>query len=111
MMDLKVRFIFLGLFFSVFVQWVKFHQYAKRNGNEVISFIEEALFATIVERPDSRLTEGRIGVSFTSESEPKVSKAKIYTLVESNAYFEMYQHVLEVLKVKFQKIWFSLSIW
>uniref|UniRef100_A0A915BXJ0 NFX1-type zinc finger-containing protein 1 n=1 Tax=Parascaris univalens TaxID=6257 RepID=A0A915BXJ0_PARUN len=61
-------------------------------------FKEEALFATIVESSDSRLTDGRIGVSFTSESEPEVSKAKIYTLIESNAYFEMYQHVLEVLK-------------
>ncbi|VDM37256.1 unnamed protein product [Toxocara canis] len=62
------------------------------------NFKEEALFATIVERPDDQLLEGRIGLSFTAESESHVSKAKIYTIVESNAYFEMYQHVFEVIK-------------
>ncbi|VDK44724.1 unnamed protein product [Anisakis simplex] len=66
---------------------------------EIPYVTEEALFATVVERPDEHSVIDRIGLSFCEESEVQVSRSKIYTLVESSAYFEMYEHVLKVLKV------------
>lgn len=60
------------------------------------SFKEEALIATIVQRSDEQFAQGRIGLAFSRDSE--VSRAKVYTMVESSSYYEMYQHVLQAMK-------------
>lgn len=53
----------------------------------------EVLLATIAERD----SDEKVGLCFFDDH--AVSRAKVYTMVESNSYYEMYQHVLEALKV------------
>ncbi|KAM3727620.1 NFX1-type zinc finger-containing protein [Dirofilaria immitis] len=60
-------------------------------------FQNEALLATIAERDPDDFLKGRLGLCFFNDH--SVSRAKIYTLVESNSYYEMYQHVLECIKL------------
>nr|CDP92735.1 Bm7616, isoform b [Brugia malayi] len=59
-------------------------------------FQEEALLATIAEKDSDDFSEGKLGLHFFDDH--LVSRTKIYTLVESSSYYEMYQHVLECIK-------------
>ncbi|CAG9531456.1 unnamed protein product [Cercopithifilaria johnstoni] len=59
-------------------------------------FQDEALLATIAERDSDDFSNGKLGLCFLDDH--SVSRAKIYTLIESSSYYEMYQHVLECIK-------------
>lgn len=67
-------------------------------------YSDEALLAVIAEKDSDDFSKGRLGLRFFDDH--SVSRAKIYTLVEPSSYYEMYQHVLECIKVQlysFQK--------
>uniref|UniRef100_A0A158Q7X7 AAA_11 domain-containing protein n=1 Tax=Elaeophora elaphi TaxID=1147741 RepID=A0A158Q7X7_9BILA len=59
-------------------------------------FKDEALLATIAEKGSDDFSKGKLGLCFFDDR--SVSRAKIYTLIESVSYYEMYQHVLECIK-------------
>uniref|UniRef100_A0A8R1TQL9 NF-X1-type domain-containing protein n=1 Tax=Onchocerca volvulus TaxID=6282 RepID=A0A8R1TQL9_ONCVO len=59
-------------------------------------FQNEALFATVAEKDSDDFLKGKLGLCFFDNH--SVSRAKVYILVESNSYYEMYQHVLECIK-------------
>ncbi|KAL3990928.1 AAA domain family protein [Acanthocheilonema viteae] len=59
-------------------------------------FQNEALLATIVEKDSDDFSKGKLGLCFFDDH--SVSRGKIYTLIESSSYYEMYQHVLERIK-------------
>uniref|UniRef100_A0AAF5PM72 Uncharacterized protein n=1 Tax=Wuchereria bancrofti TaxID=6293 RepID=A0AAF5PM72_WUCBA len=59
-------------------------------------FQKEALLATIAEKDSDDFSKGKLGLHFFDDH--SVSRTKIYTLVESSSYYEMYQHVLECIK-------------
>ncbi|VDO24554.1 unnamed protein product [Onchocerca flexuosa] len=59
-------------------------------------FQNEALFATVAEKDSDDFSKGKLGLCFFDDH--SISRAKVYTLVESNSYYEMYQHVLECIK-------------
>ncbi|XP_069075559.1 NFX1-type zinc finger-containing protein 1-like isoform X2 [Pleurodeles waltl] len=59
------------------------------------------LFATVADRNEKKLAEGIITLKFTEESRLSLAEMKpdvSFLMVETNAYFEAYRHVLEGLK-------------
>uniref|UniRef100_A0A1I7VQA9 AAA_11 domain-containing protein n=1 Tax=Loa loa TaxID=7209 RepID=A0A1I7VQA9_LOALO len=59
-------------------------------------FQDEALLATVAENDPTEFLKGKLGLRFFDDR--SVSRAKIYTLVESISYYEMYHYVLECIK-------------
>ncbi|VDK68727.1 unnamed protein product [Litomosoides sigmodontis] len=60
-------------------------------------FQNEAFLATIVEKESDDSSRGKLGLHFFDDH--SLSRAKIYTLIESSSYYEMYQHVLQCIKL------------
>ena len=60
---------------------------------------ETVIFATVVKRDAKLLQEGLITIKFEDETNGfQIDPSVVYTMVESNAYFEAYRHVLTGLQ-------------
>ena len=61
------------------------------------NFKEDFVFATVTDRHDKKLGEGKFGIKI--ENNATIDTSLTYHIVESPAFFEAYRHVLTALKV------------